>query len=224
MNISQWPAAERPREKLLAHGASALSDAELLAVFFGTGQPGLNAIDLGRQLLVRHGGLRGLLRLPCKDLVREPGLGLARASRLSAALELATRHLQSRLDEPEALNNPRLAGDYFRARLRDRQREVFACLFLDNKHRVIQYEELFQGTIDSSAVHPRQVVKRALHHNAAALIIAHNHPSGVAEPSAADRLLTEALKLALGQIDVGVLDHLIIAGNRSLSFAERGWV
>ncbi len=224
MNISQWPAAERPREKLLAHGASALSDAELLAVFFGTGQPGLNAIDLGRQLLVRHGGLRGLLRLPCKDLVREPGLGLARASRLSAALELATRHLQSRLDEPEALNNPRLAGDYFRARLRDRQREVFACLFLDNRHRPIAIEELFQGTLDRSEVHPREVVKRALAHNAAAVMFAHNHPSGVCEASHADRHITDVLRRALELVDIRVLDHLIIGDGPPTSFAERGWL
>ena len=224
MNIRDWPAAERPREKLLAQGAASLSDAELLAVFFGTGQRGLNAIDLGRQLLSRHNGLRGLLRLPCNELVREPGVGLARASRLHAALELATRHLAQRLDEPEALTSPHLAGQYFRARLRDRQREVFACLFLDTRNRPIAIEELFQGTVDRSEVHPREVVKRALAHNAAAVMLAHNHPSGVCEPSAADRHITDLLRRALELVDVRVLDHLVIGDGEPVSFAARGWL
>lgn len=224
MNIRDWPQHERPREKLLAQGASALSDAELLAVFFGTGQRGLNAIDLGRQLLHRHDGLRGLLRLSCKELVQEPGLGLARASRLCAALELATRHLAQRLDEPEALTNPQLAGEYFHARLRDREREVFACLFLDVRNRPIAIEELFQGTVDRSEVHPREVVKRALAHNAVAVLLAHNHPSGVAEPSAADRRITDALRQALALVDVRVLDHLVIGDGEPVSFAARGWL
>jgi DNA repair protein RadC len=224
MNIRDWPELERPREKLLARGSTALSDAELLAVFFGTGQRGLNAIDLGRQLLHRHGGLRGLLRLSCDELVREPGLGLARASRLCAALELATRHLALRLEEPDALSDPRRAGDYFRARLRDRQREVFACLFLDTRHRPIAIEELFQGTLSQSEVHPREVVKRALAHNAAAVLLAHNHPSGVAEPSAADRRITQVLCQSLALVDVRVLDHLVIGDGEPVSFAARGWI
>lgn len=224
MNIRDWPAEERPREKLLTRGAAALSDAELLAVFFGTGQRGLNAIELGRQLLIRHGGLRGLLRLPCDQLVREPGIGLARASRLCAALELATRHLAQRLDEPEALTNPNLAGQYFRARLRDREREVFACLFLDTRHRPIAIEELFQGTVDRSEVHPREVVKRALAHNAAAVMFAHNHPSGVCEPSSADRQITDVLRRALELVDIRTLDHLVIGDGEPVSFAARGWL
>ncbi|MCX7557560.1 DNA repair protein RadC [Xanthomonadaceae bacterium JHOS43] len=224
MNIRDWPELERPREKLLAHGTAALSDAELLAVFFGTGQRGLNAVDLGRQLLRRHGGLRGLLRLPCNQLVREPGLGLARASRLCAALELATRHLALRLDEPEALTNARQVGDYFRARLRDREREVFACLFLDTRHRPIAIEELFQGTLAQSEVHPREVVKRALAHNAGAVVFAHNHPSGVSEPSTADRHITVVLRDALALVDVRVLDHLVIGDGEPASFAARGWI
>lgn len=224
MNIREWPEHERPREKLLAKGPEALSDAELLAVFFGTGQRGLNAIDLGRQLLARHGGLRGLLRLSCNELVREPGLGLARASRLCAALELATRHLAQRLDEPQALTTPHLAGQYFRARLRDREREVFACLFLDTRHRPIAIEELFQGTLNRSEVHPREVVKRALAHNAAAVMLAHNHPSGVCEPSTADRHITELLRKALELIDVRILDHLVIGDGEPTSFAARGWL
>lgn len=224
MNIRDWPEQERPREKLLARGAAALSDAELLAVFFGTGQRGLNAIDLGRQLLHRHGGLRRLLRLPCAELVREPGLGLARASRLCAALELATRHLAMRMEEPDALTDPRVAGDYFRARLRDRQREVFACLFMDTRHRPIAIEELFHGTLDRSEVHPREVVKRALAHNAAAVMLAHNHPSGVSEPSSADRHITQMLAQSLALVDIRVLDHLIIGEGEPVSFAARGWL
>lgn len=224
MNIRDWPEHERPRERLLAQGAGVLSDAELLAVFFGTGQRGLNAIDLGRQLLHRHGGLRGLLRLPCADLVREPGLGLARASRLCAALELATRHLALRLEQPEALLDPHLAIEYFRARLRDRQREVFACLFLDTRHRPIAIEELFQGTVDRSEVHPREVVKRALAHNAAAVMLAHNHPSGISEPSHADRHITDVLRQSLALVDVRVVDHLVIGDGEAVSFAQRGWL
>ncbi len=224
MNIRDWPEQERPREKLLARGAAALSDAELLAVFFGTGQRGLNAIDLGRQLLHRHGGLRRLLRLPCAELVREPGLGLARASRLCAALELATRHLAMRMEEPDALTDPRVAGDYFRARLRDRQREVFACLFMDTRHRPIAIEELFHGTLDRSEVHPREVVKRALAHNAAAVMLAHNHPSGVSEPSSADRHITQMLAQSLALVDIRVLDHLVIGEGEPVSFAARGWL
>lgn len=224
MNIRDWPEQERPREKLLTLGAASLSDAELLAVFFGTGQRGLNAIDLGRQLLHRHGGLRRLLRLPCAELVREPGLGLARASRLCAALELATRHLAMRMEEPGALTDPRVAGDYFRARLRDRQREVFVCLFMDTRHRPIAIEELFHGTLDRSEVHPREVVKRALAHNAAAVMLAHNHPSGVSEPSNADRHITQMLAQSLALVDIRVLDHLVIGEGEPVSFAARGWL
>ncbi len=223
MNLREWPAEERPREKLLARGPQALSDAELLAVFFGTGLPGRNAIDLGRELLARLGGLRGLLSLTGSELVRESGLGPARAARLVAALELATRHLATRLDRPGAIAHPRHAGEYFRARLRDRTREVFACLFVDTRHRPIAMEELFHGTLDSSEVHPREVVKRALEHNAAAVVFAHNHPSGVAEPSAADRTLTHALREALTLVGVRVLDHFVI-GDEVTSFAERGWL
>lgn len=224
MNIRDWPMQERPREKLLALGATALTDAELLAVFFGTGQPGLNALDLGRQLLHRNGGLRGLLRLPCAELVREPGVGPARAARLCAALELATRHLASQLEEPRALDDPRLAGDYFRARLGNRQHEVFACLFLDARNRPIVVEELFHGTLTHSEVHPREVVKRALAHNAAAVVLAHNHPSGSPEPSQSDRRMTQKLCQSLALVGVRVVDHLVVGESESVSFAERGWI
>ncbi|HRN58837.1 MAG TPA: DNA repair protein RadC [Chiayiivirga sp.] len=223
MNLRDWPAEERPREKLLARGPEALSDAELLAVFFGTGLPGRNAIDLGRELLARRGGLRGLLALPGRELVRESGLGPARAARLVAALELATRHLATGLDRPGAITHPRHAGEYFRARLRDRTREVFACLFVDTRHRPIAMEELFMGTLDSSEVHPREVVRRAMEHNAAAVVFAHNHPSGIAEPSASDRALTVTLREALKLVGVRVLDHFVI-GDEVTSFAERGWL
>jgi len=224
MNIRDWPAEERPREKLMAKGAAALSDAELLAVFFGTGQRGLNAVELGRQLLTRNAGLRGLLRLSCAELAREPGVGPARATRLRAALELATRHLAERMHEPEALTNPDLVCDYFRARLRDREREAFVCLFLDTRNRPIAIEEIFQGTVDRSEVHPREVVKRALELNAAAIIFAHNHPSGVSEPSTADRQITVLLRKALQLIDVRVLDHIVIGEGEAVSFAARGWI
>lgn len=224
MGIRDWPEQERPREKLLAQGAQALSDAELLALFLGSGTRGCNAIDLGRQLLNRPGGLRALLRKPCRELVREPGLGLARASRLLAALELATRYLASHLEQPGAMNDPRHAASYFQARLRDHSREVFACLFLDAQLRPLGTEELFWGTLDAASVYPREVVKRALAHNAAAVILAHNHPSGVAEPSRDDREITHCLSQALALVGVRVIDHFVVGEQHVTSFAERGWL
>ena len=224
MAINDWPQQERPRERLLAHGAAALSDAELLALFLGSGLRGQNAVELGRHLLQRNGGLRGMLAKPCADLVREPGLGLARASRLLAALELATRHLAAGMERGEPIVTMRHAASYFHARLRDRPREVFACLFLDVRHRPLAIEELFHGTLDSSEVHPREVVKRALAHNAAAVMLAHNHPSGVTEASAADRVITQRLREALGLVGVRVVDHLIVGDGAPLSFAEQGWL
>ena len=224
MTIREWDEHERPRERLLSQGAQALSDAELLAVFLGSGLRGQNAVELGRHLLQRNGGLSGLLRRPCHEMVREPGLGLARASRLLAALELASRHLASGLTRGEAISDPRRAGEYFHAKLRDRPREVFACLFLDTRHRPIMMEELFHGTLDGAEVHPREVVKRALAHNAAAVMLAHNHPSGVTEASAADRTITLRLRDALALVGVRVLDHFIVGDGPPLSFAERGWL
>lgn len=224
MTIRDWPDAERPREKLLQRGAQALSDAELLAVFIGSGLRGQSAVDLGRALLARHGGLRGLLACSPAQLQRERGLGAARAARLHAALELASRHLAADLDRGEALSDPGRAGHYFRARLRDHPHEVFACLFLDTRHRVIAFEELFRGGIDGAEVHPREVVRRCLAHNAAAVILGHNHPSGVAEASAADRAITRRLGEALALIEVRVLDHFIVGDGPALSFAARGWL
>jgi len=222
MPITDWPCAERPREKLLARGPGALSDAELLAIFLRTGIPGKTAVDLARELLGTHGGLRRLLEADRNRFCAAPGLGVAKFVQLQACLEMARRHLHEALTRGDALHSPEDTRRYLTARLRSRSREVFACLFLDTRHRVIRYEELFQGTIDGAAVHPREVVKRALAHNAAAVIVAHNHPSGVAEPSRADRHLTDRLRDALALVDVRVLDHLVVGDGEIVSFAERG--
>lgn len=222
MSIRQWTAAERPREKLLSRGAQALSDAELLAIFIRTGVAGSSALEIARQLLARHGGLRPLLNLEADVFCAERGMGPAKYAQLHAALELSRRHLRAALDRGSTLSNPADTRAYLRARLRDYPHEVFACLFLDNRHRVIHYEELFRGTIDGASVHPREVVKAALRCNAAALILAHNHPSGVAEPSQADRSLTHRLKDALALVDIRVLDHLIVGDEEIVSMAEQG--
>lgn len=222
MSITDWPEAERPREKLLAKGASSLSDAELLAIFFRTGVKGKTAIDLARELLSQHQGLRKLLELDHKELCQYPGIGKTKYVQLQAALELGHRYLESNLKREEILTNPGATRNYLKARLRAYPYEVFACLFLDNRHRIICFEELFTGTIDGASVHPREVVRRAIYHNAAALIFAHNHPSGVAEPSHSDRLITQRLKDALALIDIRVLDHIVVGDTEVVSFAERG--
>jgi len=222
MTIRDWPAEERPREKLLARGSGALSDAELLALFIGSGRRGLTAVDLGRELLGTTGGLRQLLALEPAALARQPGLGNAKACRLHAALELGRRYLASELQRSETLLSPAACAEYLRARILAYPYEVFACLFLDNRHRVIAFEELFRGSIDGASVHPREVVRRCLTLNAAAVIFAHNHPSGVAEPSQADREITHELKRALALIEVRVLDHFIVGDGAPVSFAERG--
>ena len=222
MPITDWPTAERPREKLLARGAGTLTDAELLAIFLRTGTPGRTAVDLARDLLGRFGGLRALLRAGRADCA-VPGFGEAKYAQLQAALEIARRHLAEALARRDALKDPAAVRRLLQARLRDREHETFAALFLDNQHRVIAYDELSQGTIDGASVYPREVIKAALRHGAAAVIFAHNHPSGVAEPSAADRTLTERLKAALAQVDIRVLDHFVV-GEQVVSFAERGWL
>jgi len=224
MPIADWPDLERPREKLLARGAASLSDAELLAIFLRTGLRGLTAVDLARELLGEHGGLRRLLDADHRALARRRGLGPAKVVQMKAGLELGRRYLEETLKRGSALTSPRATRDYLRARLRAYSHEVFACLFLDNRHQVIEYEELFTGTIDGASVHPREVVKRALHHNAAAAIFAHNHPSGVAEPSRADRSITNRLSAALALVDVRVLDHFVIGDGEVVSFAERGLI
>ena len=222
MSIRDWPDDERPREKLLQRGAGALSDAELLAIFLRVGAPGRSAVDLARDMLKQHGNLRTLLELDQAWFCATPGLGPAKFVQLQAVLELARRHLGETLHRSDPIQSTADTRRYLMARMRHHQNEVFACLFLDNKHRVIQYEELFFGTIDSSAVHPRQVVKRALHHNAAAIIVAHNHPSGIAEPSRADESITLRLKEALALIDVRLLDHIVVGDGQTTSLAERG--
>ncbi|HLE65920.1 MAG TPA: DNA repair protein RadC [Burkholderiales bacterium] len=221
MTIAEWPAAERPRERLLSLGAAALSDAELIAVFLRTGVRGKSALDLARELLSRCGGLSGLFgagRAPA-DV---SGLGPAKAAQLAAVLEVARRCLCEELRAGSALASPAAVRDYLRLALGAREHEVFAALFLDAQHRVLRIEELFRGTLTQTSVYPREVVKAALAGNAAAVIFAHNHPSGVAQPSQADELLTRQLKEALALVDVKVLDHFVVAGNQCLSFAERG--
>jgi len=224
MHIRDWPASERPREKLLARGAGALSDAELLAIFLGSGLAGHDAVTTARQLLVAHGPLRALLELGPAQLARLPGLGPARVCALLAALELGHRHLSADLERGVALSDPNAAGRYFAQRLRGLPHEVFAAMFLDTRHRVIAFEELFRGTLDGAEVHPREVVRRALGHNAAAVIVGHNHPSGNPEPSAADRAVTARLKQALALVDLRLLDHFLIADGPPVSLAARGWV
>lgn len=224
MSITDWPEAERPREKLLNQGAKALSDAELLALFLRTGTKGKTAVDLGRDLLNRFGGLRQLLEQNPQKMAAVDGMGPARATQLCAVVELGQRYLDSTLRREQALTDPTQAGDYLKARLRAYPYEVFACLYLDNRHRVLAFEELFRGTIDGAAVYPREVVRRSLENNAAAVIFAHNHPSGVAEPSQADRQITSQLVKALGLMDIRVLDHLVIGDDGWTSLASRGWV
>lgn len=221
MAITDWPVNERPREKLLNLGAAALSDAELLAIFLRTGIPGLTAVDLSRDLLDQHGNLRALLELDQQAFCQNKGLGQAKFAQLQAVLEMARRHLRERLDRGDALDSPELVKTYLKQQLRDYPQEVFACLFLDSRHRLIQYQELFYGTIDGASVHPREVVRQALLHNAAALICAHNHPSGVAEPSQADRAITLKLRDALALVDVRLLDHFVV-GDEVTSLAEQG--
>jgi DNA repair protein RadC len=223
MPITDWPSSERPREKLLARGTAALTDAELLAIFLRTGIAGATAVDLARELLGRFGSLRGLLRARREEFCAVRGLGEAKYVQLQAVLEIARRHLAEALTGREVLKDPGAVRRMLQARLRDREHETFAALFLDNQHRVIAFDELSQGTIDGASVYPREVIKAALKHGAAAVIFAHNHPSGVAEPSAADRTLTERLKAALAQVDIRVLDHFVV-GEQVVSFAERGWI
>ncbi|MAL97397.1 RadC family protein [Hydrocarboniclastica marina] len=222
MTLKALPLAERPREKLLCHGAEYLSDAELLALFLRTGMRGRSVLELSRKLLVDFGSLRRLLGASAQRFCAEPGLGEAKYAQLQASLEMARRVLDEPLITGEPLQSPADTRRYLKSRLVTRPHEVFACLFLDNRHRIISYDEMFFGTIDGAAVYPREVVRRALDHNAAALILAHNHPSGVAEPSTADISLTKRLRQALELVDVRVLDHMIIGYEGVTSLAERG--
>jgi DNA repair protein RadC len=221
MAISDWPQAERPRERLLAHGAAVLSDAELLAIFLRTGIPGKSAVELARDLLANFEGLGVLLASP-DNLQKIKGLGPAKKAQLAAVMEVAKRCLRADLRSGSALTSPGAVRDYLRLSISSREHEVFVCLWLDAQHRVIASEELFRGTLTQTSVYPREIVKAGLKANAAAVIFAHNHPSGVAQPSQADELLTRNLKEALSLVDIKVLDHFVVAGHQTLSFAERG--
>lgn len=224
MAIKDWPQLERPREKLLASGPAALSDAELLAIFLRSGVRGKNAVELARELLARFGGLRQLLDAERDAFCTVEGVGEASFAQFQALLEIGRRHLLQSLQRENVLTSPERTRHYLTRRLRAREQEVFLCLFLDSRHAVIVCEELFHGTIDGASVYPREVVKRALKHNAAALILAHNHPSGVAEPSQADLRITERLKAALALVDIRVLDHMVVGDGEVVSLAERGLV
>ena len=224
MAIKDWPKGEQPREKLLARGPAALSDAELLALFLGTGCKGLDVMENARLLLKEHGPLRRLLDMSAPNLKKLPGLGPARACELVAALELADRHLRAQLDRGESMREPKAVMRYFKQRLRGRPHEVFAALFLDARNRALAFEELFNGTIDAAAVYPREVVRHALLHNARAVIVGHNHPSGSAEPSGADCEITQHLQKALDLVGIRLLDHVVVGEGTPVSMAERGWL
>ena len=224
MHIRDWPESERPRDKLLARGPCSLSDAELLALFLGSGTRGQDAVTAARTLIANAGGLRPLLDLDAKAMTRHRGLGPARACLLTAALELGRRHLAAQLERGAALGDPHAAGRYFAQRLRGLGHEVFAVLYLDTRHRALGFEELFRGGIDGAEVHPRIIVQRALAFGAASAIIGHNHPSGNPAPSAADRAVTMRIKQALALVDIRLLDHFVIGDGPPTSMAELGMV
>jgi DNA repair protein RadC len=221
MTITEWPVTERPREKLLANGAVSLSDAELLAILLQTGIAGKSAVDVARDLLREFRNLAGLMAASRPDLRAQAGLGSSRIALLEAVKELSLRQMQQTIMGKDVLTNSAATRDYLRARFRFCEHEVFSVLYLTNQHHLLRMEELFTGTIDGAAVYPREVVKRCLHHNAAAVIFAHNHPSGIAEPSQADIAITGKLRSALGTIEVRVLDHLVIGADTVVSMAER---
>jgi DNA repair protein RadC len=222
MAITDWPEDQRPRERLIRHGAAALSDAELLAVFLRVGVAGKSAVDLGRDMVTHFGSLNGLFSASLKDFASINGLGPAKYAQLQAVLELAKRSLAEELQAGVTLDSPHTVKQYLQLTLGGKAHESFAVLFLDVKNRLLACEELFRGTLTQASVYPREVVKAALAHNAASVILAHNHPSGTPDPSAADHSLTHALKTALGLVDVRVLDHFIVAGRHVYSFAEHG--
>jgi DNA repair protein RadC len=222
MAITDWPTEDRPREKLLQHGAKILTDAELLAIFLRVGIRGKTAVDLAQDLLTEFGSLQALLGADYNRFCACHGLGDAKYAQLQAVLEMARRHFFEILKRGSALTSPEATRAYLSSHLRGYSYEVFACVFLDNQHRIIELEELFRGTLDSASVYPREVAKRALHHNAAAVIFAHNHPSGINEPSHSDKHITDKLKQALNLFDIRVLDHFIIGDGYPYSFAEHG--
>ena len=224
MGIKDWPQGEGPREKLLLKGAGHLSDAELLAVILRNGLAGQNAVDLARNMINQFGGLRSLLSASKSQVCKLAGVGPVKYAQLQAAAEISKRIAHENLQRGQILTNPDLTRDYLMRQLADRSYEVFALLLLDTQHRVIQFVELFRGTIDSASVYPREVVSLVLEKKAAAVIVCHNHPSGIAEPSQADRRITERIKNALATIDVSLLDHMVVGDQEIVSFAERGWI
>jgi len=224
MSIADWPKTDRPREKLLSKGPASLSDAELLAIFLRSRVQGKSAIDIGRELLGHFKTLRSVLDAEQAEFCNFQGLGTTKYVQFKAALELGRRYLEDTIKRDPPLKNPDATRHFLKARLRAYHNEVFACLFLDNRHRVIEFEELFTGTIDNASIHPREVVKRALFYNASAVIFAHNHPSGYPEPSSADLGITKRLCAALALIDVNVIDHFVVGDSETVSFAERGLI
>lgn len=220
--IKDWPAAERPRERLARSGPGHLTDAELLAILLGRGVAGVSGLDLARHLLARFGGMRGVLNARPADLEALHGLGPGKSAVLTAVRECCCRYMGEKLAPGRTIGSPADSQEFLLARLRDRPHEVFCCIFLDNRHRVLAFEELFRGTIDSTTVYPREVLRQALHRNAAAVILAHNHPSGVPEPSDADRLITRRIRDALELVDVRLLDHFVVGDGNCVSLASRG--
>lgn len=222
MAITDWPADERPREKLMQKGVEALSDAELLAIFLRVGVTGKSAVDLARDLLTAFGSLNGIFSANANQIEAVHGMGLSKYCQLQAIFEMSRRALAEEMKQRDVLSSPKKVRDYLSLKLGNEPREIFMVLFLDTQNRVQAAESLFEGTLTQASVYPREIVKRALHHNAASVIFAHNHPSGIVEPSRADETLTKSLKSALDLVDVRVLDHFIVAGNDTMSFAERG--
>ncbi len=224
VKIKDWPLTERPRHKLLRAGPASLSHGELLAVLLGAGPAGSNALTLAQQLLSQVGGLARIVTASATDLGRIHGMGPARIAAVKAAVELGRRYLEAPGETRSSLKAPGDAARFFKARMSDLPHEVFGCLFLDTRHRLIHYEELFRGTVDGATVYPREVLKRSLHHNATAVIVGHNHPSGVSEPSEADRSITLRLSRARALVDIRLLDHLVVSRDGHVSLAERGWI
>ena len=222
MPINEWPVEERPREKLINMGAHALSDAELLAIFLRTGLPGVTAVDLARQLLKSFEGLRPIFESDYQTFCKFPGLGAAKYAQLQAVLEMARRHYGEALQRGMAITEPETVRQFLLAKLSGYKKEVFAAIYLDTQHRMISYCEHFFGTIDTATVHPREIVKTALENNAAAIVLAHNHPSGITDPSQADIEITQRIEEALKLVDVRVLDHMIVGDDNVMSFAENG--
>jgi DNA repair protein RadC len=224
MGIRDWPAAERPREKLIELGAEALSDAELLAIFLRVGVVGKSAVDLARDLLTQFGSLNGIFAATEHELSQVHGIGASKYVQLQAIFEMSRRALSEQLQARDVLNSPQAVRDYLVLKLGSLTKEVFLVLFLDTQNRLVATEEMFSGSLKETSVYPREVVKRALHYNAASVIFAHNHPTGIAQQSRADELITKQLKQALDLVDVRVLDHFIVAGNNTLSFSEKGLI